>query len=246
MEDFALTTPSSPGRRKQPARATAAALSLALLLTACQSQGGSTGMNAPPYAALSPQQQQLRQQSQRWNRTTLTGAGFGALSGAALGASVGNNRGEGALIGALAGLVLGTLAGATVAGRNLGFENRELSAHQRIEDARQVSQNLENAAATSERVANENRQKLAQLDRRFQSGLITSAQYQSEIGSIRQDAEVMRKTAKDAREARERLLASSRQVPQLLTEESKIDSAQRRLETSASDLEAALRRVPTG
>ena len=109
MEDFALTTPSSPGRRKQPARATAAALSLALLLTACQSQGGSTGMNAPPYAALSPQQQQLRQQSQRWNRTTLTGAGFGALSGAALGASVGNNRGEGALIGALAGLVLGTL-----------------------------------------------------------------------------------------------------------------------------------------
>jgi hypothetical protein len=42
------------------------------------------------------------------------------------------------------------------------------------------------------------------------------------------------------------LLESSRQVPQLINEESKIDSAQRRLESSASDLEAALRRVPTG
>lgn len=242
-----MTTTSLPGR-KRPTRATAAALSLALLLPACQSQGGWT-MGASPYASsLSPQQQQLRQQSQRWNRTTLTGAGVGALSGAALGAAAGGggNRGEGALIGALAGLALGALAGSTVAGRNLGFENRELHAYQRLEAARQISRNLETAAATSERVANENRQKLAQFDRRLQSGQITTAQYQSEIRSMQQDAEVMRKTAKDARDARERLLASSRQVPQLLTEESKIDSAQRRLETSASDLEAALRRVPTG
>lgn len=247
MEGFALTSTSLPGR-KRPPRAAAAALSLALLLPACQSQGGAWTMGAPPYSAsaLSPQQQQLRQQSQRWNRTTLTGAGVGALSGAALGASVGGNRGEGALIGALAGLALGALAGAGVAERNLGFENRELSAYQRIEAARQISQNLETAAATSERVANDNRQKLAQLDRRLKGGQITSAQYQSEIKSMQQDAEVMRKTAKDARDARERLLASSRQIPQLLNEESKIDAAQRRLETSASDLEAALRRLPTG
>ncbi len=243
-----MTNPSFPGRKRPPRAAAAAALSLALLLPACQSQGGAWTMNAPPYSVLSPQQQQLRQQSQRWNRTTLTGAGVGALSGAALGAAAagGNNRGEGALIGALAGLVIGALAGSGVAERNLGFENRELNAYQRIEAARQISQNLETAAATSERVANDNRQKLAQLDRGLRNGQITSAQYQSEIRSMRQDAEVMRKTATDARGARERLLASSRQVPQLLNEESKIDAAQRRLETSASDLEAALRRVPTG
>lgn len=237
-----MTNSGIPGR-KRTMRATASALSLALLLSACQG-GGIAGANA---AALSPQQQQLRQQSERWNRTVLTGAGVGALGGAGLGALADRrDPGRGALIGATAGLIAGALAGAGVAGRNLEFENRELSAGQRIEAAQQISQNLNNAAATSERVANENRQKLAQLDRRFRSGQITAAQYRSETSAMQQDAEVMRKTAGDARNARERLLESSRQVPQLINEESKIDSAQRRLESSASDLEAALRRVPTG
>ena len=237
-----MTNSGIPGR-KRTTRAVASALSFALLLSACQG-GGIAGANA---AALSPQQQQLRQQSERWNRTVLTGAGVGALGGAGLGALADRrNPGRGALIGATAGLIAGALAGAGVAGRNLEFENRELSAGQRIEAAQQISQNLNNAAATSERVANENRQKLAQLDRRFRSGQITAAHYRSETSAMQQDAEVMRKTAGDARNARERLLESSRQVPQLINEESKIDSAQRRLESSASDLEAALRRVPTG
>lgn len=237
-----MTNSGIPGR-KRTTRAMASALSFALLLSACQA-GGIAGANA---AALSPQQQQLRQQSERWNRTVLTGAGVGALGGAGLGALADRrNPGRGALIGATAGLIAGALAGAGVAGRNLEFENRELSAGQRIEAAQQISQNLNNAAATSERVANENRQKLAQLDRRFRSGQITAAHYRSETSAMQQDAEVMRKTAGDARNARERLLESSRQVPQLINEESKIDSAQRRLESSASDLEAALRRVPTG
>ena len=58
--------------------------------------------------------------------------------------------------------------------------------------------------------------------------------------------ELMRKTAGEARDARQRLVASSRQVPQLMNEEAKIDQAQRRLEAAADDLESALRRVPTG
>lgn len=244
-----MTRSVVPGRERA-VRATALALSLAFLLSACAGVGMSAGPGAygASYAALSPQQQQLRQQSQRWNRTTLTGAGVGALSGAALGAAAGGgrHRGEGALIGALAGLAIGALMGAGVADRNLGFENRELNAGQRIEAARQIAQNLETAAATSEQVANQNRQKLAQLDRRYRGGQITLAQYRSEISGMQQDAEVMRSTAKDARAARERLLESSRQIPQLMNEESKIDSAQRRLESSASDLESALRRVPTG
>lgn len=227
--------------RKPAMRAAAAALSLALLLPACESAGTA---NAGP---LTPQQQALRDQSSRWNRTVATGAVSGAALGAGIGAlSGGRDRGTNALIGAGIGLLAGLAAGAMVADRNLAFEQRELSAGQRIQSAQQIAQNLNAAAAASERVTEENRRRLAELDRQYRAGQITAAQYRGATESMRQDAEVMRKTAAEARDARQRLIASGREVPQLMNEESKIDGAQRRLEVSASDLESALRRVPTG
>jgi methyl-accepting chemotaxis protein len=132
-----------------------------------------------------------------------------------------------------------------VAERNLGFEKREASASQRIEAAQQIASNLNNTASASEQVARQNQQKLAQLDRQYRAGQITAAQYRNETATMRQDAELMRKTAGEARDARQRLVASAREVPQLMNEEAKIDQAQRRLDAAASDLESALRRVPT-
>ncbi|NBS45213.1 MAG: hypothetical protein EBT34_16060 [Acetobacteraceae bacterium] len=164
---------------------------------------------------LTAEQQAMRQQSQRWNQTAATGA------------------------------LVGLAAGMAVAERNLGFENREANASQRIQSAQQIANNLNNAAASSEAVAKQNQQKLAQLDRQYRAGQITAAQYRNETETMRQDAELMRKTAGEARDARQRLVASSRQVPQLMNEEAKIDQAQRRLESAADDLESALRRVPT-
>ena len=61
---------------------------------------------------------------------------------------------------------------------------------------------------------------------------------------MRQDAELMRKTAGEAREARERLVASARELPQLNGAKALVDFSQRRLDTAATDLESALRRVP--
>lgn len=247
-----MTTTATRPRRAP--RAAAAALSAALLLTAA-CEGGPGGAGGGPFAnasaasvgPLTPQQQALREQSSRWNQTAFTGALVGAAAGAGLGAATGGrNRGEAALAGALLGGVIGLIGGSAVADRNLGFENRELSAGQRVQDARQVAQNLEATAASSEQVAAQNRRRLDDLDRQYRAGRITAAQYNRDAASMRQDAELMRKTAAEAREAREKLLASSRQVPQLLGEEGKIDQAQRRLEASASDLETALRRVPTG
>jgi chromosome segregation ATPase len=188
----------------------------------------------------------MRQQSQRWNQTAATGALAGAAMGAAGAAALGRgNTGQNALIGAGIGALVGLAAGMAVAERNLAFENREASASQRIQSAQQVANNLNNAAASSEAVAKQNQQRLAQLDRQYRAGQITAAQYRSETETMRQDAELMRKTAGEARDARQRLVASSRQVPQLMNEEAKIDQAQRRLESAADDLESALRRVPT-
>jgi outer membrane lipoprotein SlyB len=227
--------------RKRGARITAAALSLALLLPACETPGGAYGAPAAP---LTPQQQAMREQSQRWNRTVATGALVGTAAGAGLGAAFARNSGTGALIGAGVGLLAGALAGAMVADRNLAFENREGSASQRIASAQQIAANLNSAAAASEQVTADNRRRLADLDRQYRAGQITAAQYQSQTATMRQDVEVMRKTAAEARDARQRLVASAREVPQLMNEESKIDGAQRRLEVSANDLEEALRRVP--
>jgi|GEM_PF-1694884 len=233
-------------RRKPALKGAAALLSLSLLLPACQNPnvGTSTGASSQPLTA---EQQAMRQQSQRWNQTAATGALAGAATGAAAAAAFGRgNTGQNALIGAGIGALVGLAAGLAVAERNLAFENREASASQRIQSAQQVASNLNNAAASSEAVARQNQQRLAQLDRQYRAGQITAAQYRSQTETMRQDAELMRKTAGEARDARQRLVASARQVPQLMTEEAKIDQAQRRLEAAADDLESALRRVPTG
>jgi hypothetical protein len=189
----------------------------------------------------------MRQQSQRWNQTAATGALAGAATGAAAAAAFGRgNTGQNALIGAGIGALIGLAAGMAVAERNLGFERREASASQRIQSAQEIASNLNNTAAASEQVAKQNQQRLARLDQQYRAGQITAAQYRSQTETMRQDAELMRKTAGEARDARQRLVASARDVPQLMNEEAKIDQAQRRLEAAAADLESALRRVPTG
>jgi hypothetical protein len=65
-------------------------------------------------------QSQVTGQAEAANRTTMIGAGGGALGGAALGAAGGaiaGNAGTGAAIGALSGLVLGTAGGALMSGQ---------------------------------------------------------------------------------------------------------------------------------
>ncbi len=66
-------------------------------------------------------QSQVAGQAEAANRTTMIGAGGGALGGAALGAAGGaiaGNAGTGAAIGALSGLVLGTAGGALMSNRD--------------------------------------------------------------------------------------------------------------------------------
>jgi gas vesicle protein len=122
---------------------------------------------------------------------------MGAAGAAAFGRG---NTGQNALIGAGIGALVGFAAGMAVAERNLGFENREAGASQRIQSAQQVASNLNNTAAASEAVAKQNQQRLAQLDRQYRAGQITAAQYRAETETMRQDTELMRKTA-DAAEA---------------------------------------------
>jgi len=91
----------------------AAAAAALLLLSAC----ATTNAGGEP---LSPAQQQLRSQTERFNETVATGAVVGALALGILGALLAGprNRGEGAALGALAGAAIGGASGYYIATRN--------------------------------------------------------------------------------------------------------------------------------
>lgn len=218
----------------------------ALVAVLCASLLGGCVTTSTPEVGLTPEQAALRQQKENWNRTVATGALAGAAVGAGVGLAVGGqNRGAAALVGGLLGAAVGTLAGVAVANRNLKFENRELSAEQRIAAARESSQNLEARAATSEALAAKNRARLDELDRQYRSNQITAAQYRAEASGIRKDVDLIKESANDAQSARTKIVTSSQQVPGLMAEEPKMSSAQRRLEQSADQIEEKLNRIPT-
>lgn len=241
MQDRPSSRPSPP-RAGRPNRAVAAALALALALPGC---AGGAGVNEP---GLTPQQQALRQQSANWNRTVAEGAVLAGVAGAVAGALLAgpNNRAGGAAAGAGLGALIGALAGTQVAGVQGRQASGAQNAQERLASAQQSAQQLEQTADTAERTAGENRTRLAQLDRQYRAGQVTAAQYRQQAASMRRDAEVMRKAAKDADTASQEMVSQINRTPGLANEERKISEARSRLEYTASELETALRRVPAG
>ena len=197
---------------------------------------------------LTPVQRQLRAERERYNSTMITGALAGAALGAGIGAAAGSgskNTAAGAGIGLLAGLVVGLVAGAMVAERNLQFERQDISAAQRIQAAQQTAQQLQQRAATAEMVARENREKLDQLDTKFRAQQISANKYRAEAATIRKDVELIKESAAEAKNAREKLVTSSSQVPALIQEEPKLRDAQHRLERAEKELNETVKRIPT-
>lgn len=221
-----------------------ALLAVALLAQGCASTGGPFANTAN----LTPAQRQLRSQDQRWWQTTATGAAAGAALGATAGMAFAhpNQRGEAALLGALIGGVAGLMAGASMADRTLGFENREASANQRIASAQQAASSFEQAARTAEQVTAENSRRLEALDRQYRARQITAAQYRAAAQPIMQDKELMERAAADARTMRQRIIGQGDAVPGITAAEARIGPAQRSLESSAAQLDELLRRVPAG
>ncbi len=88
----------------------------------------------------------------------------------------------------------GALTGLFVADRDLGFETREATAHDRIVSARQVAANLGQAAVTSEMATSQNRQRLTALARQYGGKQITAARCRAETKPMRDDVDPMRNT----------------------------------------------------
>lgn len=137
-------------------------------------------------------------------------------------------------------------AGMFVANRTLAFENRELSASQRIAEARDTTQKFEDYARLAADTVRANKQELARLESEHRNGRLTSVQYKAQIGAMRQDVEIIRKNAADAADASQRLEASGRDVRQIAANAPKVTAAGKQMVSAADELEAMMPKSITG
>jgi hypothetical protein len=217
-------------RRCRPLALIAASV---LLLQAC----ATTNANNEP---LSPAQQELRAQADRYNETVATGVVVGAVALGILGALLGgrNSRGEGAAIGALAGAALGGAAGNYIAARNERYASREQAARARADAANRETAAFERTALAAEQVAKENRIRLAQLQARYKAGQITAAQLRAQSETARKDLALMNEAIGQSRKVEGAMAADG--VPQAAS----VADSRRRIEEAARELEGALAQVP--
>jgi len=216
--------------RTRSLAATAAAL---MLLSAC----ATTGPGGEP---LTPAQQQLRAQNQRFNDTVATGVVAGALALGLLGALLAGprSRGEGAALGALAGAAVGGAAGTYIAARNERYATREQAAQARIAAANQEAAELERTALAAEQVAKENRERLAVLQARVKAGQATAAQLSAQVATAREDLALMNEAIAHSRKVEGAMRADG--VPQAAS----VQESRRRMEEAARELEGALAQLP--
>ena len=204
-----------------------------LLLSAC----ATTNAGGEP---LTPAQQQLRSQNERFNGTIATGAVVGAIALGILGALLAGprNRGEGAALGALAGAAVGGAAGTYIAARNERYATREQAANARIAAANREAAELERTALAAEQVAKENRERLAALQARVKAEQATAAQLRAQQATAQQDLELMNEAIAHSRKVEGAMRADG--VPQAAS----VQDSRRRMEDAARDLQGALAQVP--
>lgn len=174
-------------RQARPWKAALVGLAAALTLAGCQTTGG--GGN---YAHLTPEQRELRQQSDRFNQTVTEGAVIGALGGAVLGALIDrNNPGRGMLIGAAAGGTLGAGAGYAVASQQQQYASQEQRLNSLIQASEQEIAANRQAIAATERVVAQQRANIAQLRQAYANRQITADRYRAELAQVNDDRQAI-------------------------------------------------------
>lgn len=217
--------------RCRPAALAAAAL---LALAAC----ASTAEDGRP---LTPAQQELRRQNERFNETIATGAVVGALALGLLGALLAGprDRGTGAVIGATAGAMMGAAAGHYLATRNERYASREQAALARLQAADREAAEFAKTAQAAEQVAAENTARLRRIEARLARGEATAAELAAQRRAAERDLALMEGAAGNARKVEEALRADG--IP---AQAAQVGESRRRIEDSARALREALAQSP--
>lgn len=145
--------------------------------------GSASSASATPDASLTPSEQQLRKQSQAFQKTVWEGVLIGASAGALLGIVQGKDT-EGILKRALIGGAVGGLAGAYIANKQKQYSDKEDQLDSMIADVHQSNKDTADLIASARQVVDEDKRRLASVQKRYKAGQAT----QSELNTTRKRA----------------------------------------------------------
>ncbi|QXP83111.1 glycine zipper 2TM domain-containing protein [Methylococcus sp. Mc7] len=158
-------------------RLVAGALIPALLVSGCASTGG----YRQPYASSS--QARLAQLSEAYNQTLAEGCVTGAAVGGLAGGLIGRDW-KGAVAGLLAGAALGCAAGSYMGNLQNNYAREEDRLNAVIIDIRRDNQSLAELIPVAQRVVEDNKARVAELNKAIASGRISRAQAASQLADL--------------------------------------------------------------
>jgi predicted RNase H-like nuclease (RuvC/YqgF family) len=178
--------------RHSPWRLVAIAL-LPLWLVACAGQPYQSGSynNAP----LSPSERQLREQTSVFGNSYVqscvaTGAGLALLTYVLSG----ENRGRRSAMAFAAGCGIGMGVNSYVQQRRGQYRNNEQRMNAYIADLRKSNRHLQQLLATSARVREQDRQRIAEIDRAYFDRSISGAEAERRMDRVRSNRDHLRET----------------------------------------------------
>lgn len=168
----------------------------AAVLLVCGAIGASGCVQTMPTtskAPLTPQEQQMRQQGEAFNKTVVEGAVIGALAGALTGALI-NRDAKGALIGAMAGGALGGGTGYYLAQKQKQYASSEQRMDAMIADVRADNQKVAGFIRSSKEVIAADKRKIDQLNRQIAAGKVSKENAKRELAGVEQNERYLQKT----------------------------------------------------
>lgn len=231
-------------------RAVALAAALSLSVSACQTTGFGT---SAPDVPLTPAEQQLRDDADRFNETVLGGAATGAVIGAVLGALLaassgkGENIARGALIGAAAGGVLGGADGYLTAKAQENANNKVRMLNAMAADVRKDNDRLERIVANSNQVLADSKDQLEQIKADLAAKKVSVAEATAQREKVEENRKLLQTTLETAekkrdnyREAAAKLRAQGGNTGEMDREIARLEQQVHDLESNVASLNSAL------
>jgi hypothetical protein len=145
-------------------------------------------------ANLSPAQREMRERNEKLRTTVWEGVAIGAAAGAVIGALASDGSAQGALIGGLVGSGLGYLAASAVA-------DAQNEAGQKLDTIEALTTAMKTKNAETQKaitgiqvVIDENKKKIASLNKQLKAKKIDRAKYNQELDIVRADQKDIRET----------------------------------------------------
>lgn len=222
------------------------ALSLMLGLSGCPATMDSLVNNFPgaSQAPLSPAEQQMQEDSDRFNKTVFAGVLTGAAAGAAGGALIailgGGNKKD-----AVKGGVIGGVVGATALGIDAYVTaKKEQAGRQRISalnaaasDLNQENARLQNYIASSSQVLADGRARLVQLRSDVKASKVSTDQAEAARSREEKNIENMKATLAQAQQTRNEYAEAARKLPANNADRAKFQQEIQTMEKQIATLE---------